>query len=76
MSVYSEYETVIGIEVHTELSTNTKAFCSCTTAFGGEENTHCCPICIGMPGTLPVLNERVVEYGVRAGLATNCSINK
>lgn len=76
MSIYSEYETVIGIEVHTELSTKTKAFCSCSAAFGGEENTHCCPICIGMPGTFPVLNEKVVEYGVRAGLATNCSINK
>lgn len=76
MSIYSEYETVIGIEVHTELSTKTKAFCNCTTEFGGKENTHCCPICIGMPGTLPVLNEKVVEYGVRAGLATNCSINK
>ncbi len=76
MSIYSEYETVIGIEVHTELSTQTKAFCNCSTEFGGEENTHCCPICIGMPGMLPVLNEKVVEYGVRAGLATNCSINK
>ena len=76
MSIYSNYETVIGIEVHTELSTNTKAFCSCTTKFGGEENTHCCPVCVGMPGTMPVLNEKVVEYGVRAGLATNCSINK
>lgn len=76
MSIYSDYETVIGIEVHTELSTQTKAFCSCSAAFGGEENTHCCPGCIGMPGTLPVLNEKVVEYGVRAGLATNCLINK
>ncbi|NLI90308.1 MAG: Asp-tRNA(Asn)/Glu-tRNA(Gln) amidotransferase subunit GatB [Epulopiscium sp.] len=76
MSIYSNYETVIGIEVHTELSTNTKAFCSCTTKFGGEENTHCCPVCVGMPGAMPVLNEKVVEYGVRAGLATNCSINK
>ena len=76
MSIYSEYEIVIGIEVHTELSTKTKAYCSCTTEFGGEPNTHCCPGCIGMPGTLPVLNEKVVEYGVRAGLATNCSIRK
>lgn len=76
MSIYSKYETVIGIEVHTELSTNTKAFCGCTTEFGGEENTHCCPVCMGMPGTLPVLNEKVVEFGVRAGLATNCSINQ
>ncbi len=76
MSVDSKYEVVIGIEVHTELSTNTKAYCSCTTEFGGEANTHCCPVCIGMPGALPVLNEKVVEYGVRAGLATNCSIRK
>lgn len=76
MNINPDYEVVIGIEVHTELSTKTKAFCSCTTEFGGEENTHCCPICIGMPGTLPVLNEKVVEYGVRAGLATNCSIRK
>ena len=76
MSIYSDYEIVIGIEVHTELSTNTKAYCGCTTEFGGEPNTHCCPICIGMPGALPVLNEKVVEYGVRAGLATNCLIRK
>ena len=76
MSIYSDYEIVIGIEVHTELSTKTKAFCSCTTEFGGEPNTHCCPGCIGMPGTLPVLNEKVVEYGVLAGLATNCAIRK
>ena len=76
MSIYSDYETVIGIEVHTALSTKTKAFCSCSTVFGGEENTHCCPVCIGMPGALPVLNEKVVEYAVRAGLATNCKINK
>lgn len=76
MSVYSDYEVVIGIEVHTELSTNTKAYCACTTEFGGEANSHCCPVCIGMPGALPVLNEKVVEYGVLAGLATNCSIHQ
>ena len=76
MKTNSDYEIVIGIEVHTELSTKSKAFCGCTTEFGGEENTHCCPVCVGMPGTLPVLNEKVVEYGVRAGLATNCHINK
>ncbi len=68
------YETVIGIEVHTELSTNTKIFCDCTTKFGGEENTHCCPICTGMPGVLPVLNKKVVDYAIKAGLATNCNI--
>lgn len=76
MNIHPDYEVVIGIEVHTELSTKTKAYCSCTTEFGGEENTHCCPGCLGMPGTLPVINEKVVEYGVRAGLATNCSIRK
>ncbi len=69
-----DYEIVIGLEVHAELSTQSKIYCSCTTAFGGEENTHCCPICTGMPGVLPVLNENVVEYAVRAGLATSCEI--
>ncbi len=68
------YETVIGLEVHSELSTKTKIFCSCTTEFGGDVNTHCCPICTGMPGVLPVLNEKVVEYAIKAGLATNCEI--
>ena len=71
-----DYEIVIGLEVHCELSTKTKIFCSCPTDFGGEPNTHCCPICMAMPGTLPVLNEKVVEYAVKAGLATNCSIEK
>ncbi len=71
-----DYELVIGLEVHCELSTKTKIFCSCSTEFGGEPNTHCCPICMAMPGTLPVLNEKVVEYAVKAGLATNCSIEK
>ena len=70
------YETVIGLEVHTELSTKTKIFCSCTTQFGGDPNTHCCPVCTGMPGTLPVLNRSVVEYAIRAGLATNCTITR
>ncbi|MDO5557541.1 MAG: Asp-tRNA(Asn)/Glu-tRNA(Gln) amidotransferase subunit GatB [Clostridia bacterium] len=69
-----DYEVVIGLEVHAELSTKTKIFCSCPTEFGGEPNTHCCPVCMAMPGALPVLNEKVVEYAVRAGLATNCSI--
>ncbi len=70
------YETVIGLEVHAELSTKTKIFCSCKTDFGGEPNTQTCPICMALPGTLPVLNEKVVEYAVKAGLATNCSISK
>ncbi len=69
-----EYEVVIGLEVHAELSTKTKIYCGCSTEFGGDPNTHCCPVCTGMPGALPVLNEKVVEYAVRAGLATNCEI--
>ena len=69
-----DYEVVIGLEVHAELSTKTKIFCSCPTEFGGAPNTHTCPICMAMPGTLPVLNEKVVEYAVKAGLATNCEI--
>ena len=73
---YHDYEVVIGLEVHSELKTKTKIFCSCSTEFGGEPNTHCCPICTGMPGTLPVLNEKVVEYGIKAGLAMDCNINK
>ncbi len=71
-----DYEIVIGLEVHAELSTKTKIFCSCPTEFGGEPNTHCCPVCMAMPGALPVLNEKVVEYAVRAGLATNCEISR
>ncbi len=69
-----KYETVIGLEVHVELATRTKIFCGCENKFGGEPNTHCCPVCIGMPGVLPVLNEKVVEFAARAGLATNCTI--
>ncbi|MEQ2456976.1 Asp-tRNA(Asn)/Glu-tRNA(Gln) amidotransferase subunit GatB [Flavonifractor hominis] len=68
------WETVIGLETHVELATKTKIFCSCTTEFGGAPNTHCCPVCMGMPGTLPVLNEKVVELAATAGLALNCSI--
>lgn len=71
-----DYEVVIGLEVHSELSTKTKIFCSCPTEFGGDPNTHTCPVCMAMPGTLPVLNEKVVEYAVKAGLATNCEISK
>jgi len=68
------YEIVIGLEVHAELATKSKMYCSCSTEFGGDPNTHCCPICTGMPGVLPVLNEKVVKYAVKAGLATNCEI--
>ena len=71
-----DYEIVMGLEVHAELSTKTKIFCSCPTEFGGEPNTHCCPVCMAMPGSLPVLNEKVVEYAVKAGIATNCEIAK
>ena len=71
-----DYEVVIGLEVHAELSTKTKIFCSCPTTFGAAPNTHVCPVCMAMPGTLPVLNEKVVEYAVKAGLATNCTISK
>ena len=68
------YEMVIGLEVHVELKTKTKIFCSCSTAFGAEPNTQCCPVCMGFPGTLLVLNEQVVHYAVLAGLATDCTI--
>lgn len=70
-----EFEIVSGLETHVELSTKTKIFCSCSTEFGGEPNTHCCPICIGLPGTMPRLNKQVVRYAIMAGLATNCTIN-
>jgi aspartyl-tRNA(Asn)/glutamyl-tRNA(Gln) amidotransferase subunit B len=73
---YKDYEIVIGLEVHSELKTKTKIFCGCTTEFGGEPNTHCCPVCTGMPGALPVLNGKVVDYAIKAGLATNCKINQ
>ena len=71
----SSYELVCGLETHIELSTKTKIFCSCTTEFGGDPNTHCCPVCIGLPGTLPKLNKKVVEYAIMAGLSTNCEIS-
>ena len=70
------YETVIGLEVHVELATKTKIFCSCSTEFGGAPNTHTCPVCTGMPGSLPVLNKQVVEYAMAVGLATNCTITQ
>ena len=71
-----KYETVIGLEVHVELATKTKIFCGCSTAFGGAPNSHTCPVCTGMPGSLPVLNKQVVEYAAAVGLATNCTITK
>ena len=71
-----QYETVIGLEVHVELATKTKIFCGCSTAFGGAPNTHTCPVCTGMPGSLPVLNKQVLEYAVAVGLAINCDITR
>lgn len=69
-----KYETVVGLEVHTELKTKSKIFCGCTTEFGGDQNTHVCPVCLGLPGVLPVLNEKVLEYAIKVGLALNCDI--
>lgn len=71
-----KYEAVIGLEIHCELKTKTKIFCGCETGFGGDQNTHVCPVCLGLPGVLPTINKRVVEFGIKAGLATNCTINK
>ena len=76
IDMIKQYETVIGLEVHVELATKTKIFCGCSTAFGGAPNTHTCPVCTGMPGSLPVLNKQVVEYAVAVGLATNCDITQ
>ncbi len=70
------FQTVIGLEVHVELATRSKIFCSCTTEFGGEPNTHCCPVCTGMPGTLPTLNKNVLEFAIKAGLALGCNIKR
>jgi aspartyl-tRNA(Asn)/glutamyl-tRNA(Gln) amidotransferase subunit B len=70
-----QFGTVIGLEVHTELKTASKIFCGCTTEFGGEQNTHVCPVCLGLPGVLPVLNEKVLEFAIRTGLALNCKIS-
>ena len=71
-----QYETVIGLEVHVELATATKIFCGCSTKFGGAPNAHTCPVCTGMPGSLPVLNKQVVEYALALGLAANCEVNQ
>lgn len=70
------YKTIIGLEIHVELMTDTKIFCNCTNAFGGEVNTHCCPICLGLPGAIPVLNKKAIEYGIKAGIALNCDISR
>ena len=69
-----KYETVVGLEVHTELKTESKIFCNCTTAFGGAPNTHVCPVCLGLPGVLPKLNEQVLEFAIKLGLALHCEI--
>ena len=71
-----KYEAVIGLEIHSELKTKTKIFCGCATSFGAEQNTHVCPVCLGLPGVLPTVNKRVVEFAIKAGLATNCTINR
>lgn len=73
-AIQTEYEAVIGLEVHAQLRTETKIFCECSTAFGQDPNTQVCPVCLGMPGVLPVLNAKVLEYAVKAGLALNCTI--
>ena len=71
-----EFESVIGLEVHAQLKTKTKIFCGCSTEFGSPPNTHTCPVCLGMPGVLPVLNKKVVDYTLKMALATNCTVNR
>jgi len=68
------YRTIVGLEIHAELLTESKMFCTCSAAFGGDVNTHCCPVCIGLPGTLPVINKRAIEFAIMAGLSANCTI--
>jgi aspartyl-tRNA(Asn)/glutamyl-tRNA(Gln) amidotransferase subunit B len=70
-----KYETVIGLEIHSQLNTKTKMFCSCSTSFGQKQNTNICPVCSGKPGALPSLNSKAIEYSIRAALAFNCKIN-
>lgn len=70
------YKTIVGLEIHVELMTDTKIFCSCTNEFGGEANSHCCPVCLGLPGAIPILNKRVLEYAIKAGTAFNCDISR
>ena len=72
----SSYIPVIGLEIHAELLTNSKIFCTCNAEFGGSQNSRCCPTCTGMPGTLPVINQTAVEYAIKAGFALGCNINK
>ena len=72
----NNYKMTVGLEVHVELKTETKIFCSCPAGFGAEPNTAVCPVCLGLPGAMPSLNRRVVEYAIKAGLATNCEISK
>ena len=69
-----QFTPVIGLEVHAQLKTRTKIFCGCSTGFGAPPNTHTCPVCLGMPGVLPVLNKRVVDYTIKMALATNCTV--
>ena len=71
-----KWETVIGLEVHVELATRSKIFCGCSTAYTETPNTHCCPVCMGMPGTLPVLNGQVLDFAIKAGIALNCEIER
>jgi aspartyl-tRNA(Asn)/glutamyl-tRNA(Gln) amidotransferase subunit B len=73
-AIMKKYEVVIGLEVHAQLLTETKMFCRCSTKFGSEPNSQTCPVCIGMPGVLPVMNRKAVEYAILTGLATNCRI--